>query len=370
MPQGTRIEASNEAMGRIERALRAHDEVAHFASFGGQSAPRFYYNVNPQLPDLAYGQFIVNTKSEEATPKLVAELRDSLAREAPEGLVIVKEMQQGMTMEAPVEVRISGYDIATLQQLGKQVEDVIRQVPYAELVHNDYYNDSYMVNVNVDTEISNRLGMSNSLVSQTLAGAFSGDKVSTFWEGDRGVNLVLRLDPRNRKTFQDVGDAYVTSPITHASVPVRSIAGLQPQWQPGRVEPRAGGPTPTVPPFQRRGSYASGIFNAIEPKIHSLPLPAGYRIEYGGEADNRTETMPEMQAALAISLVAIFLVLLVQFRTLSDTLIVMCSIPMALFGAVLGLVVTHYPFGFMAFVGLMSLCGIVVRNAIIDRKST
>ncbi len=365
MPQGTRIEATDEAMGRIEHSLRARGEVAHFASFVGQSAPRFYYNVNPQLPDAAYGQLIVNTKSEKATPALVAELRDSMARTVPEALVIVKELQQGMIMEAPVEVRISGYDIAALQQLGRQVEGVIREVPYAEMVHDDYFNDSYMVDVDVNTEISNRLGMSNALVSQLLAGSFSGAPVSTFWEGDRAVNIVLRLDPRYRGSFEDVRDAYVTSPITHASVPLRSVAGLQPQWQTSRIVRRNGVRTLTVRAFPRRGHYASEILNTIDPKIQALALPAGYHTEYGGERTNTSETMPAMQAALAISLVAIFLVLLVQFRTLSDPLIVMSSIPLTLFGAVLGLALTHYPFGFTAFTGLISLCGIVVRNSII-----
>ncbi|MGB7763280.1 MAG: efflux RND transporter permease subunit [Bryobacteraceae bacterium] len=365
MPQGTRIEATNEVMGRIEGDLRAHAQVTHFASFVGQSAPRFYYNVNPQLPDAAYGQLIVNTKSEKATPALVAELRDSLARTAPEALVIVKELQQGMIMEAPVEVRISGYDIATLQQLGAQVENVIRELPYAEMVHDDYFNDSYLVDVDVNTEVSNRLGMSNALVSQLLAGAFSGAPVSTFWEGDRGVNIVLRLDPRYRGSFEDVRDAYVTSPVTHASVPLRSVADLQPRWQPSRIVRRNGVRTLTVAAFPRHGHYASEVLKVIDPKIQSLALPAGYRTEYGGERTNSSETMPSMQAALAVSLVAIFLVLLVQFRTLSDPLIVMCSIPLTLFGAVLGLVLTHYPFGFTAFTGLISLCGIVVRNAII-----
>ncbi len=129
MPQGTRIDATNETMDRIERDLRAHNEVVHFASFVGQSAPRFYYNVNPQLPDEAYGQLIVNTRSEKATPALVAELGDRMARVAPEALVIVKELQQGMIMEAPVEVRISGYDIPTLQQFGAQVETDLRELP-------------------------------------------------------------------------------------------------------------------------------------------------------------------------------------------------------------------------------------------------
>jgi len=365
MPQGTRADATSEVMGRIERELRAHDEVTHFASFVGRSAPRFYYNVSPQLPDVAYGQLIVNTKSEKGTTALVAELRASIAHTAPEALVIVKELQQGMIMEAPVEVRISGYDIATLQQIGQEVEGIMRKLPYAEMVHNDYFNDSYLVDVNVNAEISNRLGMSNALVSQLLAGAFSGAPVSTFWEGDRAVNIVLRLDPRYRRSFEDVRDAYVTSPITHASVPLRSVANLQPQWQTSRIVRRNGIRTLTVRAFPRHGHYASEILKAIDPQIRSLTLPAGYHTEYGGEKTNTSETMPAMRAALAISLVAIFVVLLVQFRTLSDPLIVMSSIPLTLFGAVMGLALTHYPFGFTAFTGLISLCGIVVRNAII-----
>ena len=118
MPRDARIEATSETMGRIERALGSHAEVEHYAAFVGQSAPRFYYNVSPQDPDPAYGQFIVNTKKEKDTPALVAELRQRLAGAAPEALVIVKELQQGMTMEAPVEVRISGYDVAELQRIG------------------------------------------------------------------------------------------------------------------------------------------------------------------------------------------------------------------------------------------------------------
>ncbi len=365
MPQGTRIEATQEAMSRVERSLRAHGEVAHFASFVGQSAPRFYYNVNPQLPDTAYGQFIVNTKSEKAVPALVTELRDSLAHVAPEALVIVKELQQGMIMEAPVEVRISGYDIATLQRIGQRVEDIVRKVPYAEMVHNDYFNDSYMVDVDVNADLSNRLGLTNAGVSQLLAGAFGGAPVSTFWEGNRAVNIVLRLDPQDRRSFENVRDAYMTSAITHASVPLRSVAHLDPQWQPSRIVRRDGVRTLTVRAFPSRGHYASQVIQAIDPQIQALALPAGYRTEYGGERTNTGETMPAMEAALAISLVAIFLVLLIQFRNLSEPLIVMSSIPLTLFGAMLGLMLAHYPFGFTAFTGLIALCGIVVRNSII-----
>lgn len=365
MPQGTRIESTDSIMRRIEKTLAGKTEVLHYATFVGQSAPRFYYNVNPQQPDPAYGQFIVNTKSVEATSRLVGQLRPELARLAPEALVIVKELQQGEQMEAPVEVRISGDDIMELKRLGSRVQAILSSVPYAIYVHQDFFNDSCILDVNINNELANRLGITNSSVSGLLQGAFDGAPVSTFWEGDRPVTILLRLDQASRSSFSDVRNAYMTSQLTHASVPLRSIATLQPEWQTSRIVRRNGMRTITVRGFVKQGWYGSDLLKETQARIEKIPLPLGYRIEYGGEKMNRDETFPQMVVALGISLLAIFLVLLVQFRTIAEPLVVMSSIPLALLGAALGLVVTRNPFGFTAFIGMISLCGIVVRNAII-----
>ena len=214
MGQGTRIEATDAVMRRIETYMKERKEIEHFASFVGQSAPRFYYNVNPQQPDAAYGQFIVNTRSEKETPALVEGLRKSLASLAPEALVIVKELQQGSQLEAPVEIRIVGEGIGELEQIGSQVEELLAQVPFSVFVHRDYFNESGMVDVNVNEELANRLGITNSSVSQIVAGAFDGVPVSTFWEGDRSVSIRLRLTQAARSSFSNVGDAYVDSQVT------------------------------------------------------------------------------------------------------------------------------------------------------------
>ena len=365
MPQGTRIEATDEVMGRIEKTLGSSKGVAHYATFVGQSSPRFYYNVNPQQPDSAYGQFIVNTGSIEDTSRLVKELRPVLAKVAPEAMVIVKELQQGAQTEAPIEVRISGDDIGELKRLGEQVQGILEGIPDAQSVFRDYFNDSYMVDVKVNDEMANRLGITDASVSQSLAGAFDGSEVSTFWEGDRPVSIKLRLEQGSRSKFADIGNTYLDSDLTRARVPLRAIAQLSPEWQTSRIVRRNGVRTLTIRAFAKPGQYASKILEQAMPKIKALELPAGYRIEYGGEKFNQDETFPQMLGALGISLVAIFLVLLVQFRNISDPLVVMTSIPLTLFGAIFGLVITHNPFGFTAFMGLISLCGIVVRNGII-----
>ena len=293
------------------------------------------------------------------------ELRPSLAALAPEAMVIVKELQQGSQMEAPIEVRISGDDVGELKRLGEQVQGILESVSNAQYVFRDYFNDSYMVDVKVNDELANRLGLTDASVSQTLSGAFDGAAVSTFWEGDRPVTIKLRLDPASRSSFADIGNTYVNSELTRARVPLRAIANLAPEWQTSRIVRRNGVRTLTIRAFAKPGHYASKILEEAMPKIKAMELPAGYRIDNGGEKQNQDETFPQMLVALGISLVAIFLVLLVQFRNISDPLVVMASIPLTLFGAVCGLLITRHPFGFTAFMGMISLCGIVVRNGII-----
>jgi multidrug efflux pump subunit AcrB len=314
-----------------------HDrQVDHLASFVGQSSPRFYYNVNPQQPDPAYGQFIVNPKDVKATTALVMNLRTRLARLAPEAMVLVQELQQGAVMEAPVEFRLSGDDPERLKAIGEQVGDILRADRRASFIHTDYRNDAPMMDVSLNTSL-----------------------------GDRAVDIVLRADPDHRASFDAVRNTYVDALVSGSKAPLRAVADLQPTWQTSRLVRRNGVPTLTMRCLPRPGTYASAILKDALPKVQALAMPAGYHLEIGGEQANQGETQPEMVGALGISLLAIFLVLMIQFRNLTEPLVVMASIPLSLFGVVVGLLVTRNTFGFTAFMGMISLCGIVVRNAII-----
>jgi outer membrane protein TolC len=365
LPEGAKVEATDAAVHRIEQVLDQEPLVAAYASFLGESAPRFYYNVNPQAPAANYAQILVNTKKVKGTPELVTQLRQRLANVAPEAKVFVKELQQGQVMEAPVEVRISGDDIATLQTLGNHVEDVFRHTPGATYIHSDWHENAWQVGLNVREEVANRIGLTNGAIAQQLAAGFEGAPVTTFWEGDRDVKVVLRLDPTQRQSFQNLADTYVMSPLTGAKVPIAAVATLNSQWEPGRIVRRNGVRTLTVRAFPGDHRLASEILHDARKQLDATALPAGYRISYGGEYENQQETFGEMRNALIVSLVLIFLILLFQFRTLVDPLIVMAAFPLALPGAALGLLVTHNTFGFTAFIGVMSVGGLVVRNSII-----
>jgi multidrug efflux pump subunit AcrB len=148
-------------------------------------------------------------------------------------------------------------------------------------------------------------------------------------------------------------------------VQLRQIADINPVWHTGRIVHRNGVRTLTVRSETTGDVLPAELLTAVQKEISEIKLPPGYHINYGGEDENKRETFSQMVVALMISLVLIFFILLFQFRNLKEATIVMLTIPLSLFGALFGLYVTGNNFGFTAFVGLISLSGIVVRNAII-----
>lgn len=365
LPEGWKVEATEAAVKHIEGVLKQEHEVTNYTAFMGSSAPRFYYNVNPQLPDKNYAQLLVSTTSPEATPQLVEELRPKLAQVAPEARVFLRELQQGPIQEAAIEVRITGEDDKVLQYWGNQVRALIERTPGSLDVHSDWREDAYRLKVNLREEVANRLGFTNATIGEVLAGGFEGEPVTTYWEGERDIAVALRLEPSRRQTFNDVANTYVMSPVTGARVPLDSIATVSAVWDPGRIVRRNGVRTLSIRSWSEGGLLPSQVLERIKPVTDKLPVPPGYRVWYGGEYENQNDTFPEMVNALLVSSIAIYLILMFQFRSVIEPLVVMAAIPLGLLGASLGFLITGNPFGFTGFLGIVSLGGVVVRNSII-----
>jgi multidrug efflux pump subunit AcrB len=364
MPTGTSLEKTEDAILRIENVLRNDKRIKSYATFTGTSAPRFYYNYSPEMPEKNFAQLLINTTGNKATKSLFRDLTEKAGSIVPEGLPHVKLMQQGQPFSAHVEVRISGEDINKLKQIGSDVQDIIRRTPGSDMIKSDFKEDSYGIKINLKAEAS-RMGFTTTSISQIVYAGFAGYPVSMLYEGENPVDIVLRLDKEQRRNTVDLENIYLQSPVTGASVPLRQIAELKPGWQTGRIMHRNGVRTLTIQSETTGNVLPSELVKAIKPELAKLKLPPGYRIYFGGEYANQQETFGYMLIALTISLIIIFLVLLFQFRNLKEVGLVMLTIPLSLFGAVIGLLITGNDFGFMAFCGIISLSGIEVRNAII-----
>ncbi|MBB3842131.1 multidrug efflux pump subunit AcrB [Runella defluvii] len=364
MPTGTKLDKTNQAILKAEALIKNDKRVTTYATFTGTAAPRFYYNFSPEFPTTNYAQILVNTTTDKTAEELTEELRQKVDTTIPEGTTFVKLMQQGSPLKAPVEVRIVGDDMGRLKEIGGQVEAILKQANGSKYVRKDFAEDYYGIGINLKPEAS-RLGFTTTSVSQTVYTGFSGAAISTMYEGNNPVSIVFRLDDIKRQNTDDLQKVYLKSPITGVNVPLRQIADIVPQWQTGKIMHRNGVRTLTIQSEVVENVLPAELLKQVQPEIAKIALPNGYHIEYGGEQGNKVETLSQMVTALAVSLVAIFFILLFQFKNLKETTIVMLTIPLSLFGAILGLYVTGNNFSFTAFVGLIALSGIVVRNAII-----
>ncbi|MEX2283048.1 MAG: efflux RND transporter permease subunit [Gemmatimonadota bacterium] len=365
MPAGTSINGTDAVVRQIEGVLAKEEDVVSYATFVGTGAPRFYYNYDPPFDNTNLAEFIVNTTSLEATKRLVPKLSRMLTAAHPEAEIVVKELQQGNGLRNPVEVRISGPEIYELKRIAARIAEVFDSTPGSRTTRTDFREDVHDVRVRVNDEVASRKGLSNALISQALAGSLLGAPVSTFWEGDRALDIVLRVDESRRQSYDNVLDMNLTSPITGARTPLREVATLEPVWQSSHIIRRNGVRTITVGTDVVDGMFPSELLKRVKKQVEAVPLPAGYTMKWGGEFEGQQDSFGPMTIALGISMLIIFMLLLFQFRRMSDVLVVMSSIPLSLFGALLGLIVTGNPFGFTAFLGLISLSGVVVRNGII-----
>ncbi|MDR7132453.1 multidrug efflux pump subunit AcrB [Algoriphagus sp. 4150] len=364
MPTGTNLDATENAIQKLEDLVKYDERVLDYATFIGTSAPRFYYNFSPEVPVTNYAQIMLNTTDVEAAESLAGELSRKVEAAVPEGSAQVRLMQQGKPLKAPVEVQIYGENIAFLKEIGQQVGAILKSKEGSAYVRDDFKEDYYGLDIQLKPE-AERLGFTTEAVAKSVYAGFSGAPVTTIREGNNAVKVVFRLDENSRQSASDIGKVYLSSPVTGANVPLEQIAELNPVWRTGRIMHRNGLRSLTVQSETQGGVLPSQLLKAIQPEISALDLPIGYSISYGGEDANQKETFSEMMLVLGISLLLIFFTLLFQLNNLKETGIVMLTIPLSLFGALVGLWVTGNNFGFTAFVGLISLTGVVVRNAII-----
>ncbi|MBB6460195.1 efflux RND transporter permease subunit [Flammeovirga kamogawensis] len=349
----------------IEQKIKGNDKLKSYASFVGTSSPRFYYNYASKFPQQNLSQILINTTSIEATDEWVAELENSIPKAFPTAYIQVKKMQQGTPYEAPVELRIKGRDLTTIKKIGEDLKAILNASPYSYNVTDDNFENQLSLDIQANKNVANQLGITDATIMRELSAAYNGLKVGSLWEGNTALPIIMQDENIKEKDISAMRNFYITSSITGASVPLVEVATINPRWFPSNIKHRNGIKTLTVQSMTKSDVLPSEIINSIREELDSYQLPEGYSLELGGEDESQRETFEEMNKVIVYCVFIIFLVILIQFKTLNQVAIVLAAIPLSVFGAFFGLLLSGYPFGFTAFVGLASLVGVSVRNSII-----
>ena len=364
LPTGSSLESTQKIVDSLESILMKDKRVTTVTCFIGTSSPRFHAAYAPHMPASNYGQLLVNTKSDKATREIVNDYSHRYSDNFINAYVKWKILAL-QPSKSPIEIRISSDSVKDIRLAEEKVNKILSGTRGLAWVRNDWDQPQQSISVNLDRDKANRMGYYKSLVATSVMIGLDGIPLTTIWEDDYPVEVVLKQDQPNSKSLKSIEDQYITSPMSFSANPLRSMATFSPGWSEGTIARRNGVPTLMIQIDNSPEVTASAIFNQLRHQIDGLQIPDGITITYGGDYEAQEEVFVPMGIALMVSILLIFFILLIQFKKAKISLLIMSGMLLTLPGAVFGLWVMGYPFSVTAFIGITSLCGMVVRNGII-----
>lgn len=365
MPFGTALEQTAAVADSLESILRQDSRVVSVASFKGDGSPRFHTSYAPQMPGSNYAQFIVNTIGNKATEEMIAEYKDKYLNYFPNVRVRFKQLEYSEAAY-PIEMRVKGNNRDSLRLAADKVKSVMSEFDGLSLVHDNWEGQLPGVSLRLKDDEMSRLGINKALLSTGLSMHLgNGLPVTTVWDGDYPIDVVLKDGGNIEPSYEDVGNQYVSAWGGTVSVPVRQIADIEPDWHDAQIAHRNGIPSISIQSDVKEGSNAAALTKEIVKAIEKIDLPDGVDFEVGGSEETDNEMLDMILSGLFISIVVIFFILLFHFRRINMALLVLGSISLCLLGAALGIWVMGLDVSVTAVLGIVSLMGILVRNGII-----
>jgi len=382
LPEDATLAVTNEAAQQAEAIIRkvaddfgrTHSEdgkprqvLKSITAFVGGGGPRFWFSVSPELYQLNYAQLVIEVEEKHDTNAIVADLQKALDAGVPGARIDVRQLETGRPIGIPVAIRVSGDDQDVLRGLANKVADILRATPGSDRVRDDWGAQSFAVKLTVDPGRANMSGISNLDVAVSSAAAMNGIQVTTLRDGEKQIPVLARLRTEERAKISDIQSLYVYSLSGPQKVPLGQVSSVEYRMVTEKLRRRNQFRTITVGTFPVPGALPSEVLNAARPRLTELAksLPLGYKLEIGGEEEEQVKGFGELQVVLTVSIAAIFLALVFQFRNAVKPFIVFSAIPYGAVGALVALAIMGSPFGFMAFLGIISLIGVIVSHVIV-----
>jgi len=368
-PSGTPVTKTDVMAKRVERVLGADDRIENWGAYVGSGVPKFYYNEFTNVKGENIAMFVVNTKESvpfDETRTVAEELDAKLEAELEGAFVRAKVLKQGYGGREAVRIFVQGESIPVLRTLAQRVRDIVEQVPGTTNVRDNFGYDTLTLMADVDHAKANLLGISTRDITTTLRTAVDGVTATTFREDDEEIAIRVRLDAEQRDDVNDLGDVLVYSQVAHTNIPLAQVASFVPDFTERGVlryrRKREAAVMADITADRTLMAVANDVEKAV---LAQVTVPPGYEISFHGQQVEVTRSFVSLARAAIVAVFLIYILLVVQFKSLSQPALILLAIPMALIGSLIGLKVMGLEAGFMAFLGMISLIGIVVNDSIV-----
>ncbi|KKZ88398.1 multidrug transporter AcrB [Rhizobium phaseoli] len=366
LPEGTSIKEVEVQAKALEAKMMDDPDKKFIATYIGEGAPRFFLPLDQQLRNPNFAQLLVMAKDEPARERLIVKLRTILAEDFPSIRGKVDRLFLGPPTGWPVQMRVMGPDRQEVRAIADQVKARFAANPMLGAIHDDWLEQVPAMKLVIDQDRARALGVTSQRVRQMLQTAMSGAPLDDFRDGEETVSIVAREPDSSRSLLSAVNSVYVPTDFG-GFVPVSQVAKVVPVMEQGIEWRRNRLPTITIRATLPDGVQPNDVVMKMYADMKDLrdSLPAGYKVEIQGGAEDAAESQMSIAAKAPIMLAVIIVLLMVQLQHFGKAMLVLATGPLGIIGAAAALLISGAPFGFVAILGVIALLGIIMRNSII-----
>ncbi len=363
------IQQTDSITKQIEAELKQIPAVKYFTSNVGKGNPRVYYNMQQGSEDQAYADIFVQLHEDVKYKEKLVLIESLREKWTPylDAKIEVRDFEQGVPVISPVEVRIFGENLDTLQALSYRVEELLKNTAGSEYVNNPIKNNKTDIKVDINKEKAMALGVPTSSIDQTIRIALAGYSVGTYTDPNSDDNEydILVTVPRGKEADLSTLEQVFVDNVAGTSIPLSQLASFSFEVSPANIYHQDKVRMVAVNSFVAKGFGNDEVINDVIQQMDEFPFPAGYSYEMGGEVESREMAFGGFGTIIMITVFMFIAVLILEFKTFKSTLIVLSVIPLGIVGAVIALLVTGNTLSFVATIGIVALAGIEVKNTIL-----
>jgi multidrug efflux pump subunit AcrB len=375
LPIGTPVERTDEIIKEVEAFMSdsltagedREDGIANWSTYIGEGAPRFVLSYNPEPATPEYAIMIVNTTSLEIAGPLIGTMERFCFERYPDLRTDIRLLPSGPAPNAPVEVRISGKELDEVFSISDRVKEKLASVSGTKNIHDDWGPRTKKLIVRVNQARARRAGVTNQDIAISLQTALTGIEATQYREEDKVIPVTLRTPAAERHDVGKIETINVYSQATGRSVPLKQVADVEVVWQPAKVIRRDRLKTVSVRCDVTEETTPIKVSGIMDEWLagEKATWDVGYKYSLGGELESSVQANESIMVKLPIAGLIIVILLVIQFNSIRKPVIILTTIPLGLIGVVIGLLVARSYFGFMTLLGIVSLAGIVINNAIV-----
>jgi multidrug efflux pump subunit AcrB len=347
------------------RMLRGVEGVTDVASFVGQGPPRYLLTLAPEAPNTAYAHLLVSFDDYRRGLRLLPELQRDLEERFPQAIPQVYKFALGPGVANKIQIRVSGPDPAELRRLASEVMDVMHSDGGFIGVQTDWRDRVKEYRPVLRDSQARQLGIDRPAVGELLKESFEGRAVGSFREGNEVLPVIARAPREVRGNLGYMDSLEIQSPALGRTIPLRQVvSGYELVLADSIIKRRDRVRTITVKGNPRIEAPSVALARVM-PAIDAIEVPAGYALTYGGEYEDSRKANAALANKVLFCGVLMILIVILLFNSLRQPLIIWLCVPLSIIGVAFGLLATDQPFGFMALLGLLSLSGMLIKNAIV-----